>query len=266
MEAAALIRDWSQRGQGFFGTLKQALAGGRFSDAFDRLRGELAERLTDMQLYLAVRVAVDTAGWAREDERADAEDRAALPAAIASEADDDAALTDMLRAVGMDVAGFKAALAGQGMSLDAVLASLAEMEARQAAHNAKLDKLLSVLQAGTQLREKPADLIEWGDIRVQEERVVGAGGFGRVYIGVWKGAAVAVKALAETNDAAAVRKVYHEANVMAAVRARRCALFAPCEHRMNATAAGALTCGSCQRTPTWCATTAASCRSRTSRW
>ena len=90
MEAAALIRDWSQRGQGFFGTLKQALAGGRFSDAFDRLRGELAERLTDMQLYLAVRVAVDTAGWAREDESADRADRDALPAVIAGEADDGA--------------------------------------------------------------------------------------------------------------------------------------------------------------------------------
>ena len=46
-EAAALINDWAQRGAGFFGTLKQALAGRRFSEAFDRLRGELAERLAD---------------------------------------------------------------------------------------------------------------------------------------------------------------------------------------------------------------------------
>ena len=128
----------------------------------------------------------------------------------------------MLHSVGMDADAFQAALAAHSLSMDAVLGSLRDMQARQNAHDAKLDRLLSMLQAGTQLRDKPADIIEWEDIRVSEERVVGAsgtgaasrprrlanrgavcsahwrrcalrageGGFGRVYIGEWRGSTV----------------------------------------------------------------------------
>ena len=130
--------------------------------------------------------------------------------------------------MGMDADTFQAALAAHSLSMDAVLASLREMQARQNAHDAKLDKLLSVLQAGTQLRDKPADIIDWEDIRVSEERVVGArsalgflsgprvseaasaappltgcserrageGGFGRVYIGEWRGSTARLPAVA----------------------------------------------------------------------
>ena len=82
----------------------------------------------------------------------------------------------MLHSVGMDADAFQAALAAHSLSMDAVLGSLRDMQARQNAHDAKLDRLLSMLQAGTQLRDKPADIIEWEDIRVSEERIVGASG------------------------------------------------------------------------------------------
>ena len=112
----------------------------------------------------------------------------------------------MLGEVGLDVGAFRAALAAQGVSMDAVLASLAEMEARQAAHDEKLDRMLRLLQGGKELRDKPADIIEWGDIRIKEERAVGVGGFGRVYIGTWKGNTVAVKAVEDGGDVRAMAK------------------------------------------------------------
>ena len=88
--AVTLISAWSQRGAGFFGTLKQALAAAAFSTEFDALREELVARVADIQLYLAVRLAVDAERWRRADAKADREDRAALPPVIANEADDGA--------------------------------------------------------------------------------------------------------------------------------------------------------------------------------
>ena len=88
--ATSLISAWAQRGAGFFGTLKQALVSAAFSADFDALREELVTRVADLQLYLSVRLAVDAAGWRRADADADREDRAALPAVIANEAEDGA--------------------------------------------------------------------------------------------------------------------------------------------------------------------------------
>lgn len=45
--------------QGFFGTLKQALASDAFSADFDRLREELSMRVADLQLYQLVAARVD---------------------------------------------------------------------------------------------------------------------------------------------------------------------------------------------------------------
>ena len=88
--ATTLISSWAQRGAGFFGTLKQALSASAFSIDFDALREELIARVADIQLYLAVRLAVDADRWRRADAKADREDRAALPVIIANEADDGA--------------------------------------------------------------------------------------------------------------------------------------------------------------------------------
>ena len=59
------------------------------------------------------------------------------------------------------------------------------MEAAAHEHNEKLDRVLNMLQApgGASMRAKPADVIEWSDIAVREEMAVGAGGFGRVFLG-----------------------------------------------------------------------------------
>lgn len=44
-EAATVIVAWSKKGEGFFGTLKQALLSNSFSERFDDLRAELAARV-----------------------------------------------------------------------------------------------------------------------------------------------------------------------------------------------------------------------------
>ena len=63
------------------------------------------------------------------------------------------------------------------------------MEAAAHEHNEKLDRMLNLLQApgAASMRAKPADVIEWSDIAVREEMAVGAGGFGRVFLGEWMG-------------------------------------------------------------------------------
>ena len=70
-----------------------------------------------------------------------------------------------------------------------MIASLSRMEAAAHEHNEKLDRMLNLLQApgAASMRAKPADVIEWSDIAVREEMAVGAGGFGRVFLGEWMG-------------------------------------------------------------------------------
>ena len=120
--ARELIVEWSQHGAGFFGTLKQALSAGKFTEEFDSLREELVQRLAELQLYLAVRgvarAAVTRGEWKREDAEADKADRVALPGAIAEEAEGSSALADMLQEVGMDLGTFKAQMSKHDMSFD----------------------------------------------------------------------------------------------------------------------------------------------------
>ena len=61
------------------------------------------QRLAELQLYLAVRGAATAsrAAWRREDADADAADRAALPAAIAEEAEDSGELGAHLQEAGI---------------------------------------------------------------------------------------------------------------------------------------------------------------------
>ena len=82
-----------------------------------------------------------------------------------------------------------------------MITSLSKMEAAAHEHNEKLDRLLNMLQApgSARMSAKPADVIEWSDINVREEMAVGAGGFGRVFIGEWMGN------VARTNAAAAAQ-------------------------------------------------------------
>ena len=120
--ARELIVEWSQRGAGFFGTLKLALSAGKFAEEFDGLREELVQRLAELQLYLAVRgvarAAVTRGAWKREDAEADATDRAALPGAIAEEAEGSSALGAMLQEAGMDLGTFKSQMAKHDLSFD----------------------------------------------------------------------------------------------------------------------------------------------------
>ena len=122
--ARELIMEWSQHGTGFFGTLKQALSAGKFTEEFDELREELVQRLAELQLYLAVRgvarAAVTRGAWKREDAEADVTDRAELPGAIAEEAEGSSALGEMLQEVGMDLSTFKVQMAKHELSFDQV--------------------------------------------------------------------------------------------------------------------------------------------------
>ena len=81
------------------------------------------------------------------------------------------------------------------------------MEAAAHEHNEKLDRMLNLLQApgAASMRAKPADVIEWSDIAVREEMAVGAGGFGRVFLGDWMGNMVRGRAPAVAAAALALR-------------------------------------------------------------
>ena len=104
------------------------------------------------------------------------------------------------------------------LPLTQVLASLGRMEAALAAHNEKLDATLALLQRG-QLKERPADLLDWADLEVGTDSPVGVGGFGNVYRAAWRGSTVAVKVVAEgaVLDGRTLNKIYREANLMASI-------------------------------------------------
>ena len=70
-----------------------------------------------------------------------------------------------------------------------IITSLSTIEAKAHENSEKLDRVLNMLQApgSARMSAKPADVIEWSDINVREEMAVGAGGFGRVFLGEWMG-------------------------------------------------------------------------------
>ena len=221
-DAARLLKIWATKGKGFFGALRQALESDAFSRDFDRLRDELAARVAELQLYqtVAARVAVDVAAWAAEDAAADSKDRSDLPAAVVGQVDDEAELSEALAEAGMGESRFKELMMKHDISFGELLASLGRMEATLAQHNEKLDRTLSLLQRG-QLRDRPADLLDWADLAVDEDSPVGVGAFGSVFQARWRGATVALKLVGKgvAVDPRTINKIYREANLMASITA-----------------------------------------------
>ena len=219
-DAARLLGVWATKGKGFFGALRQALESDAFSRDFDRLRDELAARVAELQLYqlVAARVAGDVSAWAAADAAADVADRRELPACVVGLVDDEAGLSEALAEAGMEEGRFKELLTRHGVSFDEVLASLDRMQSAIAKHNEKLDQTIALLQRG-QLKQRPADLLDWADLAVDTEEPVGVGAFGNVYQARWRGSTVAVKVVAEgaVLDGRTINKIYREANLMASI-------------------------------------------------
>ena len=125
--ARDLITDWALKGVGFFGTLKQSLAAGSFGEDFDRLRDELAARITELHVYQVLAVRADIVLWRKQDAAAQAADRRELPKAIAAEADND--LTGALKDAGLTLEAFKGQLKKHNLEYEEVKKSLEGIQA-----------------------------------------------------------------------------------------------------------------------------------------
>lgn len=188
------------------------------------MHNELAARVADLTCFetIATRIAVDRLAWRLEEERADAADRALIPAAVAREAEGDGvSLGEMLRESGLDERELKQLMARHSIAFDAVKTALTEMERAAEARHAELRSYLR-----GNVKDRPADVIDWVDLdfnvastsgrgggagggAAQQEQgrvVAGEGAFGQVLMGRWHGNTVAVKMLNGVFDGKALEK------------------------------------------------------------